>query len=75
MGRRLRIKEGETTSDRLFSIDRVACVGCCSLAPVAVIDITVHGHMAPSKVEGLILGFEIEEQRKKRGKQQGESKQ
>ena len=28
--------EGETTPDREFSIDRVACVGCCALAPVAI---------------------------------------
>ena len=73
--RKLGIKEAETTADREFSIDRVACVGCCALAPVAIIDDTVHGHMAPSKVEGLILGFEIEKQREERGKQHGESKQ
>lgn len=36
--RRLNIKEGETTPDREFSLERVACVGCCALAPVVVID-------------------------------------
>jgi NADH-quinone oxidoreductase subunit E len=71
--RKLEIKEGETTKDREFSIDRVACVGCCALAPVAIIGETVHGHMAPSKVEGLILGFEIEKQREERKKKQSES--
>jgi NADH-quinone oxidoreductase subunit E len=64
--RKLEISAGETTEDREFSIDRVACVGCCALAPVAIIDDTVYGHMAPSKVEGLILGFEIEKQREER---------
>ena len=64
--RKLGIKAGETTPDREFSIDRVACVGCCALAPVAVIDDTVCGQMAPSKVEGLILGFEIEKEREER---------
>ena len=73
--RKLEIKAGETTKDREFSIDRVACVGCCALAPVAIVDDTVQGHMAPSKVEGLILGFAIEEERKKREIQQGESRQ
>jgi len=53
--RKLDIKDGETTPDREFSIERVACVGCCALAPVAVVGETVHGHMAPSKVEGLVL--------------------
>ena len=73
--RKLEIKPGETTPDREFSIDRVACVGCCALAPVAIVNDTVNGHMAPSKVEGLILGFEIEKEREKREKRQSESKQ
>ena len=71
--RKLEINAGETTKDREFSIDRVACVGCCALAPVAIIDETVHGHMAPSKVEGLILGFEIEKQREERERKRSES--
>ncbi len=58
--RKLGIKDGETTPDREFSLERVACVGCCALAPVAVVDDTTHGHMAPSKVEGILLGFEIQ---------------
>lgn len=58
--RKLGIREGETTSDREFSIERVACVGCCALAPVAVVGETVQGHMAPSRVEGLVLGFQVE---------------
>ena len=66
--RKLGIPEGQTTEDREFSIERVACVGCCALAPVALIGETVHGHMAPSKVEGLILGFQIEKEKKEREK-------
>ena len=64
--RKLAIREGETTPDREFSIERVACVGCCALAPVAVVGETVQGHMAPSRVEGLILGFQIEKEKAKR---------
>ncbi len=64
--RKLEISAGETTSDKEFSIDRVACVGCCALAPVAIIDDVVYGHMAPSKVEGLILGFQLEKEREQR---------
>jgi len=64
--RKLGIKEGQTTADREFSVERVACVGCCALAPVAVVDETTHGHMAPSKVEGLLLGFQIEKERAER---------
>jgi NADH-quinone oxidoreductase subunit E len=66
--RKLGIRDGQTTEDREFSIDRVACVGCCALAPVALVEDKVHGHMAPSKVEGLILGFHLEEERREREK-------
>ena len=60
--RKLEIKEGETTTDREYSIERVACVGCCALAPVTLIGETVHGKMAPSKVEGLIMRCQIEKE-------------
>lgn len=64
--RKLEIEEGQTTEDREFSIERVACVGCCALAPVTVIGETVHGHMAPSKVESLILRIQLEKERAER---------
>ena len=68
--RKLGIKEGETTPDREFSIERVACVGCCALAPVALMGETVHGKMAPSKVEGLILRVQIEKEKQEREEKQ-----
>lgn len=58
--RKLDIKEGETTADREFSLERVACVGCCALAPVALVDETVHSHMSPSKVEGLFTQIQVQ---------------
>lgn len=73
--RKLGIKAGQTTPDREYSIERVACVGCCALAPVAVVDDTVIGHMQPSKVEGLFVQFEIQrekEQREKNKKKEAE---
>jgi NADH-quinone oxidoreductase subunit E len=71
--RKLEIQDGETTPDKEFSLERVACVGCCALAPVAVVEETVQGHMAPSKVEGLLLGFRIEKERQEREKKRDES--
>ena len=71
--RKLEIKEGETTPDREFSVDRVACVGCCALAPVVVLKQTVHGHMQPSKVEGLVLRTRLEKEMQEREKQKNES--
>jgi NADH-quinone oxidoreductase subunit E len=70
--RKLEIRDGETTPDREFSIERVACVGCCALAPVTIVNETVQGHMAPSKVEGLILGFQIEKEKAEREKKKSE---
>ena len=70
--RKLLIQAGQTTPDREFSIDRVACVGCCALAPVAVVDETTHGHVAPSKVEGLLLGFQIEKEKQERERQKND---
>ncbi len=64
--RKLEIREGETTPDREFSIDRVACVGCCALAPVALMGETLHGHMMTGKVEGLILRVLIEKEKAER---------
>ena len=64
--RKLGIKDGETTADREYSVERVACVGCCALAPVAVIDESVRGHMQPSKVEGIFVQFQIERDREQR---------
>ena len=64
--RKLKIEEGQTTPDREFSIDRVACVGCCALAPVAVVGETLYGKMQPSKVEGIVLRVRIEKEQQER---------
>jgi NADH-quinone oxidoreductase subunit E len=60
--RELGIKVGETTSDREFSLERVACIGCCAMAPVSVVEETVHGKVTPIKVKGLLLPFRLEKE-------------
>ena len=55
--RELGVEPGGTTSDYKFSLERVACFGCCALAPVAVIDKTVHSRMTPSKVKQLLDSY------------------
>jgi NADH-quinone oxidoreductase subunit E len=64
--RRLKIEPGQTTTDREFDLDTVACVGCCVMAPVTVVDDKPEGQVEPTKVDGILLSFEQE--RKKRGK-------
>jgi len=50
----LGIKPGETTEDGLFSFERVACLGCCALSPVAQIDGEVYGQLRPAKLLRII---------------------
>ena len=57
--RKLGISEGEVSGDREYSLDRVACVGCCTLAPVALIGDEVIADMSPTKVDGLLLQHQI----------------
>ncbi|MEJ2155399.1 MAG: NADH-quinone oxidoreductase subunit NuoE [Desulfobacteraceae bacterium] len=70
--RKLDIREGETTPDREFSINRVACVGCCAQAPVALVGETLHGKMMTSKVEGIILRIEIEKEKADRAQRRND---
>lgn len=50
----LGIKDGETTEDGLFSLKLVACLGCCSLAPVMMINETTYGSLTPDKVKQIL---------------------
>jgi len=43
--------------DNLFSIEEVACLGCCTLAPVVQIDNKTYGHVKPTQVDGIIKDF------------------
>lgn len=47
------INEGETTDDLEYTLETVACIGCCALAPCIRINNNVHGEMTPEKVRGL----------------------
>ena len=49
----LNIEEGQTTPDLEYTLETVACIGVCALAPNMVIGDRLHGHMNPKKVEQL----------------------
>lgn len=51
---RLDIKAGTMTADRKFGLERVACVGCCALAPVVLVDGKVHADMKLKMVRRLL---------------------
>lgn len=67
--RRLNIRGGETTADREFSLERVACVGCCTLAPVALVDDEVHPRFTPTKVDGILFAYGLAKQKEKEGEE------
>jgi NADH:ubiquinone oxidoreductase subunit E len=50
----LGIEEGETTPDMEYTLETVACIGVCALAPNIVIGDRVLGHMNPKKIEHLM---------------------
>ena len=60
--RELGIKEGETTPDQEYSLETVACIGACALAPTMVIDQNTHGKMTPSKVAEVLNRRDRKEQ-------------
>ncbi len=50
----LGIEDGQTTEDGLFSLKHVACLGCCSLSPVMMIDGQTYGSLTPDKAKKVL---------------------
>ena len=51
---KLGIADGETTDDGMFSLKNVACLGCCSLSPVMMINGETYGSLTPEKAVVII---------------------
>ncbi len=56
--RGLGIKCGETTEDKRFGLERVACLGCCALSPVVQIDRDIYSRMTVNKLTELLKEYE-----------------
>ena len=54
MRRRLGVEAGETTADGEYDLERVACVGCCALAPVVALDRAIYGQMSVLKLQAML---------------------
>lgn len=52
--RELGIQTGGTTRDLRFTLCNAACLGCCSLSPVVMIDKTVYGKLTPAKIPAIL---------------------
>jgi NADH-quinone oxidoreductase subunit E len=57
----LKVKDGETTEDRFFTLESVACLGCCSLAPVMMIDGSSYGKLTKNEALKVIKNIRISE--------------
>ena len=55
---------GETTEDKMFSLEEVRCVGCCGLAPAITIGTDLHGKMKVAKVKSLVRKYRSQEESK-----------
>ncbi len=51
------IQDGETTPDRMFTLETIRCLGACGLGPVLVVDEDVHGRVKPSKVKEILSQY------------------
>ncbi|MGQ9681796.1 MAG: NADH-quinone oxidoreductase subunit NuoE [Anaerolineae bacterium] len=52
----LEIDEGETTADQAYTLETVACIGCCALSPCMMIDKEVYAQLTPAKVREVFAG-------------------
>lgn len=55
------VTEGETTEDGLFTLNNVACLGCCSLSPVMMINGETYGTLTPAKAKEIIASIRAKE--------------
>jgi len=56
----LHVEEGGTTSDGLFYIECVRCLGCCGLAPVMAVNDTIYGNLKKGDVVDIISRYSKE---------------
>ncbi|MBW6464305.1 MAG: NADH-quinone oxidoreductase subunit NuoE [Dethiobacteria bacterium] len=54
----LKIESGDTTPDLKYTLEEVACIGACALAPVMMINNDPHGRLSPDKIKGILDSYE-----------------
>jgi NADH-quinone oxidoreductase subunit E len=57
----LQLEGNDTTEDGLFTLELVACLGCCSLAPVIMINDQTHGRLTPQKLRKTLRKYQKQE--------------
>ncbi len=61
--RELSLEEGKTSANREYSLERVACVGCCAMAPVTVVNNRIEARVSPTRIKGILLDFKLKKQK------------
>lgn len=59
----LQITGNDTTPDGLFTLQKVACLGCCSLSPVIMINDETFGRLTPKKVQQLLKEYKAKDRK------------
>ncbi|MFC2169106.1 NADH-quinone oxidoreductase subunit NuoE [Acidobacteriota bacterium] len=67
--RKLNIEAGETTPDRKFSLEVVACLGCCAIGPVVVVDRDYHAQTSIREVDKILKTYEKKEKKNEKHNQ------
>jgi len=62
--KRLAIEPGDTTPDNQFTLETVACLGCCAIGPVVVVDREYYGHTTLRKVNAILKKYQREKKPK-----------
>ncbi len=74
--RYLEIPEGaDTDRNRVFTVEKVACLGCCTLAPATQIDQVTYGHLTPGEVGAVVDDFLRHQQIKARQREKSHKRQ
>lgn len=53
----LKVEPGGTTKDLKFTVEEVACLGCCSLAPVIMVNDKAYGRLTPGKIKDILAQY------------------
>jgi NADH:ubiquinone oxidoreductase subunit E len=66
MQKELDLKEGQTSADNQFTLETVACLGACFLAPTMLVNQTYFGKLAPAKVTSILDEYQKDQKEKKK---------
>lgn len=64
-------KEKDTDADGIFTVEKVACLGCCTLAPVIQVDDVTYGHLTPDMIPGVLRDFLTLQKHRKKMRKKG----